>query len=476
MASQGITTGIGLIGSLIGSGIGSAVGTAVGTGIGFGTATALQPFMNMASQQLNKLIQQEIFDPSTLATLKIRSLVTDEDYYEQFNKHGLTKQKADQYLAGSKHLQGIEDIIIRYRRTLIDKKTAILEAQEIGIDPAIFEKMLKSSEYIYTPQDLIVFMVREVFNPQIRKLYEQDADFPESAYKEFDKIGISKELALDYWAAHWKLPSIEQGFEMMFRYRPEDKEFWEKEAKEIGLDVSQLSTTQEDMRSLLKTNDTMKFWREKTLGIAFRPLTLRMLQQQVRLRILDRKNTEYQYRKMGYSNQDAKNNTSFSFLYESLGDWQEMLKNSQITESDIRSEMNEWGVPQKIQDTIWTRKLEPVTESQVTKEKEISVVYLKKGFQIGKINRDEVLAGLKLLKYAEKTSKFMIEIWALEMEDTSSKPKLLSKAEHLKQFSLGIDDEQQTENNLRAIGYTIEAAKELIFLQKVKDKIAEATQ
>ena len=475
-----ITTGAGLVKSLLpsvlGTAVGSTVGTAVGTGIGFGTATVLSPFMDMATQQLNKLLQQAVFDPSTLATLKIRSLVTDDDYYDQFNKNGLTKQKADQYLAGSKHLQGIEDIIIRYRRTLIDKKAAILEAREIGIDESVFEKMLRSSEYIYTPQDLIVFLIREVFNPTIRKQYEQDADFPEAAYSEFAKVGISKELALDYWAAHWKLPSVEQGFEMMFRYRPEDREFWETEAKEIGLDTAQLATTQDDMRSLLKTNDTMKFWREKTLGIAFRPLTLRMLQQQVRLRILDRKHTEYQYRKMGYSNNDAKNNTSFSFLYESLGDWSDMLKNSQITESEIRAEMKEWNVPDHIQNIIWTRKLEPLTESQVTKEKEISVVYLKKGFQIGQLKRDEVLEGLKLLKYAEKAAKFMVEIWSFELEDGTSKSKQLSKAEHLKQFSLGIDTEQQTETNLTSIGYTIEAAKELIFLQKVKDKIAEAKQ
>ena len=474
MVAGAVTTGISLVGSLIGSGIGSAAGTAIGTGIGFGTATALSPFMDLATQQLNALIQGQVFDPTVLATLKIRGLITSAEYYDQFAKNGLSKQKADQFLAGSKHLQGIEDIIIRYRRTVIDRKVALEEASEIGIDAAVFDKMLKSSEYINTPQDLILFLVREIFNDKIRTQYEQDADFPKEAYKEFAKIGISEELALNYWAAHWKLPSIEQGFEMMFRYRPEDKQFWEEEAQEIGLDTTQLTTTQEDMRNLLKTNDTMKFWREKTLGIAFRPLTLRMLQQQVRLRILDRPRTEYQYRKMGYSNRDAKNNTAFSFLYESLGDWIEMLKDSRITESEIRNEMNEWSVPQNIQDIIWTRKLEPATEAQVTKEKEIGVSYLKKGFQLGKISRDEAIQGLTLLKYAEKTSKFMIEIWSLELEQTGSKAKQLSKAEQLKQFSLGIDSEDTTLTNLRSMGYTLEAANELIFLQKVKDKIAEA--
>lgn len=471
-AAAGIA--IGTIGSAIGSALGSGVGTAVGTGIGFGTATALSPFMDLATQQLNALIQGQVFDPTVLATLKIRGLITDDEYYDQFAKNGLTKTKADQFLAGSKHLQGIEDIIIRYRRTVIDRKAAIAEAKEIGIDEQVFDKMLRSSEYINTPQDLILFLVREIFNNKIRTQYEQDADFPEAAYAEFSKIGISKELALNYWAAHWKLPSIEQGFEMMFRYRPEDQKFWEEEAKEIGLDTEQLTTTQEDMRNLLKTNDTMKFWREKTLGIAFRPLTLRMLQQQVRLRILDRPHTEYQYRKMGYSNRDAKNNTAFSFLYESLGDWIEMLKDSRITESEIRTEMNEWNVPQNIQDIIWTRKLEPATEAQVTKEKEIGVSYLKKGFQLGKISRDEVIQGLTLLKYAEKTSKFMIEIWALELEQVGTKAKQLSKAEQLKQFSLGIDNEDTTRENLRIMGYSLEAANELIFLQKVKDAIAEA--
>lgn len=465
MAALGAQIG----GSAIGSLLGSAVGTGLGVSIGMGVSTLLQPFTEIATYELNATLQHKSLDPSTLAIQRIRGIIDEKRFYAEAARNGLNAARADELIAASKKTLTVDEIIVRLRRGLIDEKKAYAEASKIGIDAELFDKIFDASEYIYTPQDLIVFLVRDVFNKEVVAKYKLDEEFPKEALKHFAKIGISEELARLYWAGHWKLPSIERATEMMYRYRPEDRKFWEAEASANGLKVSELETTLDDLRTMLKINDTTAGWREREVGIAFRPLTLRMIQQQVRLRLMDREKTEYQYRKIGFSNTDSKNNAMFAFLYESLVDWTDLLKDGRITEQDIRSEMDLWQVPRDIQDIIWTRKLEPHTEAQATKEKEIGVTYLKKGFLAGRISRDETIQGLQLLKYAEKAAKFMVEIWILENEPEARKEKVQSAANLGKLFEAGAITEIEYEKRLiNEVRYTIEAAKELVFLTKLK--------
>lgn len=456
-------------GALIGSAIGSTLGTSFGVGLGIGVATFLSPFTELATYELNAMLQQRMADPTTLALQRIRKVLTQDEYLAEMRRHGLNDRRAKDFLKVAKKTLSVEDIIIRLRRGLIKQADAISEADDIGIEEDVFNKILKSSEYIYTPQDLIVFLVRDVFNPTVVEKYQLDEEFPPAATSHFAKIGVSEELARFYWQAHWKLPSVSDSFEMMYRYRKEDKEFWEAEAKANGLKTDQLETNLDEIRDMLKINDVTHFWRERQLGIAFRPLTLRMIQQQVRLRLMDRAKTAYAYRKIGFSNNDAEQNAVFAFLYESLTDWTDLLKDGLITEEDIRKEMSEWKVPKSLQDMIWTRKLEPATEKQAVKEKEIGVTYLKKGFLLQELTREEAIEGLRLLKYAEKTAKFMVEIWILDNEPQVRKEKNLSAANLAKLFEAGTITETQYELRLtKEVGYTIEAAKELIFLTKLK--------
>lgn len=456
-------------GTLVASALGSAIGTGVGIGIGMPLGTLLTPFTELATYELNAVIQQRVSDPSTLATQRIRKVLTKEEYLAEMKKQGFNEKRANDFLSITRRTLAIEDVIIRYRRGLIKEADAIKEADDIGITKEIFDKLMQSSEYIYSPQDLITFLVRDVFNKAVVEKYQLNEEFPKAAIEHFSKIGISEELARFYWQAHWKLPSVDAAFEMMYRYRKEDREFWQAEAKANGLHTDELETNLDEIRDMLKINDVTHFWRERQLGIAFRPLTLRMIQQQVRLRLMDRAHTAYAYRKIGFSNNDADQNAMFAFLYESLTDWTDLLKDGLITEDEIRKEMNEWKIPKPIQDLIWTRKLEPATEHQAAKEKEIGVSYLKRGLLLGELSRDDAVAGLRLLKYAEKTAKFMVEIWILDNEPKVRKEKNLSAANLAKLFEAETITESQYEQRLiNEVGYTIEAAKELVFLTKLK--------
>lgn len=113
------------------------------------------------------------------------------------------------------------------------------------LDPAtIFDAF---RQYPGVP-DLIRFAVREVYTPEIRDRFQLTQDFPEEFRTEARKAGLSPDDAVRYWAAHWDLPSISQGFEMFHRR----------------------VITQDDLKLLLRAQDVMPYWRDKLIDISYR--------------------------------------------------------------------------------------------------------------------------------------------------------------------------------------------------------------
>jgi len=435
---------------------------------GIGVSGALQVPMEILSYELNAVAKHKPFDPATLTTALKRKEIDEATFLREFNKNGYTDEKASQFFNLTLNTQGILEIITRFRRNHIDMKTAEEEAAFINYSPEQFHKIEEATRVIFGTGDLIRFLVREVFTPEIRERFQQDDEFPEAAISEAAKIGMDEKTLKDYWAAHWELPTIQQGYEMYFRFRPEDRAQWEDEVKEIGLNPDDVQTELEDLTTLQRTQDLMPFWRGKQLGIAFRPLTIRMLRQQVRLRILNYEQTIYQFKKMGFSNKDAQFNTWFSLIFESLTDWKDGLKDKEITEEQIKAEMTEWRIPNNIQTDIWTRKLEPSLDGQVGEEKDLLKSEIKKRFLLDLDTRDEALSLLESMKYNEKTAKLILEVWELQKDGTKQKERQLNKTDLFKSFNKKIRSLNSLKDGLEKIGYTREAAEELIEINRIK--------
>lgn len=79
--------------------------------------------------------------------------------------------------------------------------------------------------YLTPPSDLIRQAVREAFDPAQRGALSLDAEFPEEFAVRARRLGIDRETATDYWAAHWDLPSYTQATEMLFRGEISEAQF-----------------------------------------------------------------------------------------------------------------------------------------------------------------------------------------------------------------------------------------------------------
>ncbi|MBA7524148.1 hypothetical protein ES705_16285 [subsurface metagenome] len=167
------------------------------------------------------------------------------------------------------------------------------ELRRIGIHPN-YNSLYKELAYVIPPvADIITMAVREAFTPDIARRFGQYQDLPSEYVEAVQKKGLSKEWAERYWAAHWSLPSPQQGFEMLHR-------------GVIGID---------DLNMLMRALDIMPFWRDKLTQIAYKPLSRVDVRRMYALGVLDVSGVRKAYTDLGYNDYNADLMTQFTIKY-----------------------------------------------------------------------------------------------------------------------------------------------------------------
>lgn len=182
------------------------------------------------------------------------------------------------------------DIIAYQLRKDPSLSTLEQELKKIGIHPN-YTDIYKTLAYQIPPvADIITMAVREAFTPEIAAKFGQYQDFPPDLEKFAGQKGLSKEWAMRYWAAHWALPSPQQGFEMLHR----------------GV----IDTTELDM--LLRAQDVMPFWRDRLTAIAYRPLTRVDVRRMYKQGVLNEREVFESYQDAGYDDKNAERMAEFT--------------------------------------------------------------------------------------------------------------------------------------------------------------------
>lgn len=180
------------------------------------------------------------------------------------------------------------------------------ELKKIGIHPDYMGVYETLAYQIPPVADIITMAVREAFTPEIVAKFGQAQDFPAELKKWAGQKGLSEEWARHYWAAHWSLPSPQQGFEMLHR----------------GV----IEPTELDM--LLRAQDVMPFWRDKLTAIAYRPLTRVDVRRMYKQGVLNEKEVFESYQDQGYDDENAERMAEFTVR-------QTLASLSKFTSSDI---------------------------------------------------------------------------------------------------------------------------------------------
>jgi len=241
------------------------------------------PAGRMAEYAQNRIDPNLIPDIFSLVDMYNKNIISEDDYFDNAQRLGYRQFWAHELIATSKQLLTAGDYIHSWRRGIIDENTLDLKLQNLKIYEHDREILKKVSLFFPTPSDLVQFAVREVYTPDIVEKFGQKEDLPDKFLEEAEKAGMSKEQATNYWAAHWELPSVLQGFEMLHR-RVIDRQ---------------------ELSQLLRAKDVMPFWRDKLTAISYNPLTRVDVRRMYSVGVLDRKEVYNSYLDIGYNEKNA---------------------------------------------------------------------------------------------------------------------------------------------------------------------------
>jgi len=356
---------------------------------------------------------------------------TVEDVSKCLKRMGLSDSRVKLIMQGVKSLLPLGETKLAFLREDISEDTHDKILRSYKFDDDAIELIKGLYKEIPGPSDLITMAVREVFTPEIVERFGQMEGFPPEFAKWGKQVGLSEFWAQNYWAAHWILPSIGQGFEMLHR----------------GV------IDEDDLGLLLKALDIMPFWRDRLKEISYTPLTRVDVRRMYGHGVLNEDEVYTSYKNIGYNDLDATRMTEFTVAYTqekerelTKTDILALYKRHVLDRDDVVSMLTKIGFSEDSSELIVTRADYEIFASY--KKERIS--YIRKAFVAGKINETVVLERLGILDLPATETTFLLESWDLERVN---KVKSLS-IENLKAFyQNNVITDRELRVELLEIGY-----------------------
>lgn len=315
--------------------------------------------------------------------------------------HGITDEDIEKLMSMTKSLMSEPEIRLLFIRDDLNLADAVNAMVRLGFRQHEIEMKMRLWKLQPTVQDLVRFAVRDVFDPDVRIQAGLDEELPQALRARAREIGMSDQLIEEYWAAHFLLPSLNQGFEMLQRrVIDEDK-----------------------LHSLFKAADVAPNWREDLLKISYKPITRVDVRRMHAMGVFEtREELVNRYKDVGYDDANA----------NLMADWTE-LYNAR-------------------------------TGGNIDSVKTLSLSLITKAYTRGVLDEIEAIKEMNSLGWSTEDARRYLEI-NLQLRNIGSVPdKLTDNYKRVERFVSkaylrGTLDETETNEQLIAIGYTEQEAK-----------------
>ena len=321
--------------------------------------------------------------------------------------------------------------------------------KRLGVHPA-YINIFKELSYPVPPiGDMITMAVREAFTPDIAARFGQYEDYPADLTKYAAMNGISEDWTRRYWAAHWSLPSPQQGFEMFQR----------------GI------ITQDELFLLMRALDIMPFWRHKLLQMSYRPLTRVDVRRMYALGVLSEGEIEKAYRDVGYAPENAQRLRDFvvrdtirSQSGLSVSKIVTAYKNGLATRQDANNAILSIGVrPQNVSDIL--ENADRQLQWQRTKD---AIAAIRNQYKQELITEQQARSELNGLRLDGSKVSLLLAQW--QADGIKEHKTLWTKADVLSMMKKKIISESRAGQELSLLGFNTERANALISLAKSTEK------
>jgi len=327
----------------------SAVGGIASSGIG----TAINPVMEIANQELSKLIPVRKAQVSSIIKLRYREEIDIVTFYERMARYGYDKLEAD--------------------------------------------REMKASEYFPSPSEQIRLAVREADREDIAEQFETDLNFDKLPLAEFAKSGIDETQLKRAWRAHWDLPSSQQGFEMFHRLSADQLKFKTEDLKFLGFTEEQVETSLDTLKTLLQTNDMMAYWARRMQLIAYNPVGRIDIRRFEDFDIIDDDKLIFMNREIGYSPDSAAQLALWTKLANALTDLKPALQSGLISfDEAIASLVEEGATPAQARKLVM-RRAKTTKKLRAQKFVDKAIDEILKSFINNTLDGDEAKDGLMAL-------------------------------------------------------------------------------
>jgi len=345
---------------------------------------------------------------------------------------------------------------IAWRRDPTKYEKFLNDLKELGFSDERIEAWKLITQFYPSPENLVLWEAKEVFEPDMQAKFGLTDEFEKLDLTLFEKAGVSKEQARNFWIAHWLYPSVGQVFDMYHR-------------GEVAWN---------DVYEYMRLAEFPPYWRKKLEAISWdlpNRIELRMMaryglvDKQFLLDILGKVGLHEDYRSIA---------ADMMLVMGIQSDLSTRYGKGWITADDVTSELAAAGLDPKIQERVYQWIVKQASTERVVKEKDLTKAEIIKGVKKGVITRTEGQKLIQDMNYSDKEAKFILDInIPAEETVTEIKQKELTKSDILNAYKLGQIDEAETISRLMAIPYSEDDAIFLLTLTiATMEKITEVKQ
>ena len=383
-------------------GLNAAISFLLGVTLYPAISTATAPAWRIAEHNMDAKIHSAILPPDVLLHGKWRHLITEDQYQADMLKHGYN------------------------------------DADILG-----YENVMK---FYPTPQDLVNWQAKEVYEPDAIKKYGLDDEFENLTLDPFLKAGMNEDQIKNFWRAHWVHASWRQVAEMLHR--------------------GQLTT--DEVKEWFRLVEIPPFWREKFINISYNPVTRVDLRRLFRNGIYDREQVKAGYEALGSDPEIAEYLTQWTEVEYSPADKDltksEILKKYRLGEAESGTVTEMLSVLGYGSEEIeWIISIEDYKMINAAIEEEADLVVSE--VVNGTKTFSEAEEGLKGLNLPIKAmNKYLSKIKS-EVRKKSKKP---DKGDLKRWFELEIITEKEFKEDMLGLLYTSKDVER--YIKEVKTK------
>lgn len=307
-------------------------------------ASAIEPMEERTRREAFFYMPTRIPDYLTLLELRRRKRISEGVYKDKMKELGYSEDWAEHLWETYKRLLTADQYLSLKWRGKITEEEYIDKMEKLGFSREEAKLFEEANRWLPSPSVIISWLAREVYEPEFIKKFGLEEGFDKIKKDDFYKLGITDEQIRNMWIAHWTHPSYTQIAEMYHRGLIDRETFWE----------------------WFSVVEIPPFWRDKLIELSHRLPTRVDIRRMYRMGVISEEEVEEFYRKLGYTEKDAK----------------------LLTEFTVKEAME--------------------------KGREISSAKIRDLFMFGLIKKKEAVGLLKELGYSEREANLLITLWEFE--------------------------------------------------------------